>query len=57
MGTNLIWWTAVALEAAILFRGVMSALLKKYPLFYAYIGCALLIEVFRFCSYRFTPSF
>jgi hypothetical protein len=57
MGTNFIWWSAIALEAAILFRSAPSALLKKYPLFYAYIGCVLLIEVLRFCSHTFTPNF
>src|SRR5260370_16585795 len=57
MGTNFIWWSAIALEAAILFRSGPSALLKKYPLFYAYIGCVLLIEVLRFCSHTFPPNF
>jgi hypothetical protein len=56
MGTNLIWWSAIALEAAVLFRGVKAALLRKYPLFYAYIGCVLLIEALRFCCYKFTPN-
>src|SRR5260370_26149642 len=31
--------------------------MKKYPLFYAYIGCVLLIEVLRFCSHTFTQNF
>jgi len=57
MGTNLIWWSAIAIEAVVLCRGVRSALLKKYPLVYAYIGCILLIEVLRFCCQRFAPNF
>lgn len=57
MDTNLIWWTAVALEAAVLFRGFRTALLKKYFLFYTYLGCVLLIEVLRFYSYKLTPNF
>jgi len=57
MGTNVIWWSAIALEVVVLFRGLRQALLKKYPLFYAYLGCVLLIEVLRFFCYRFTPSF
>jgi hypothetical protein len=57
MGTNLIWCSAIALEVVVLFRGMRQALLKKYPLFYAYVGCVLLIEVLRFCSYKFTQSF
>src|SRR6266851_6493392 len=56
MGTNFIWWCAVALEAALLCSGVRSSILKKFPLFYAYIGFVLLIEVLRFFSYRFTPN-
>jgi hypothetical protein len=57
MDTNLIWWSAIALEAAVLFRGLRQGLLKKYLLFYAYVGCVFLIEVLRLCSYRFTPRF
>jgi hypothetical protein len=57
MGNNLIWWSAIALEAVVLFRGLRQGLRKKYPLFYTYVGCVLLIEVLRFCSYRFSPSF
>jgi len=56
MGTNFIWWCAIALEAALLWRGATSQLLKKYPLVYAYIGCVLLIEILRFCCYRFAPN-
>jgi hypothetical protein len=56
MITNLIWWNAIALETVILFRGLRTALLKKYPLFYAYVGCVLLTEILRFYSYRFTPN-
>ena len=57
MDTDLIWGTAIALEIAVLFRGFKAALLQRYLLFYAYVGCVLLIEVLRFCSHRFTPTF
>ncbi len=57
MSTNLIWWSSVALETVVLFRGLRAELLKKYLLFYAYVGCVFLIEVLRFCSYTFTPNF
>src|SRR5260370_5494166 len=57
MGTNLIWWSAVALETAVLFRGLRASLLKKYLLFYAYVACVLLIEVLRFCSHKLTQNF
>jgi hypothetical protein len=57
MDTNLIWLSAIALETAVLFRGLRAALLKKYPLFYAYIGCVLLIEVLRISCYKVSPNF
>jgi hypothetical protein len=57
MDTNLIWLSAIALETAVLFRGLRSALLKRYPLFYTYIGCVLLIEVLRIFCYKVSPSF
>lgn len=57
MDTNLIWLSAITLETTVLFRGLRGALLKKYPLFYAYIGCVLLIEVLRFCCYKVSPNF
>ncbi len=57
MDTNLIWLSGIALEIAVLFRGLRAARLKKYPLFYAYIGCVLLIEVLRGICYRVSPNF
>ncbi|HWO32842.1 MAG TPA: hypothetical protein VNO32_28935, partial [Candidatus Acidoferrum sp.] len=33
------------------------ALLKKYPLFYGYVGCVLLIEVLRLWCYKASPNF
>src|SRR5258708_32989018 len=56
MATNFIWWSAVALEAVLLFRGVSECLLRKYPLFYFYIGCILATEFLRFFCYEFTPN-
>jgi len=57
MDTNLIWLSAIALETTVLFRGLRAALLKKYPLFYSYIGCVLLIELLRVCCYKVSPNF
>ena len=57
MDTNLIWLSGIALEITVLFRGLRAALLKKYPLFYAYIGCVLLIEVLRVWCYKVSPNF
>lgn len=55
MDTNVIWLIAVALEAAILFRGLRTRLEKRYFFFYCYIGALLLIEALRFLCYRLTP--
>jgi hypothetical protein len=56
MDTNLIWLSVIALEATILFRGLRAALLKKYPLFYAYVGCVFLIELLRVFCYKASPN-
>src|SRR5260370_28315862 len=56
MDTNLIWLIVIALEAAILFRGLRIELQKRYPFFYCYIGCLLLIEVLRFLCLTLTPT-
>jgi hypothetical protein len=56
MGTNLMWWISMALEGAVLFRGLKAALLRKYPLFYTYVGCILVIEVLRFACYMLIPG-
>src|SRR5258708_15522164 len=52
---NLIWWSAIALEAFILERGVRKRLLSKYPLFFSYISCILLTELTRFSCYTLAP--
>ena len=57
MDTNLIWWSAIALETVVFFRGLKAALLRKYPLFYAYIICVFLIELLRFSCHEFAPNF
>jgi hypothetical protein len=57
MDTNLIWLIAIALEAAILFRGLGIGLQKRYFFFYCYIASLLLIEVLRFLCLSRTPNF
>ena len=37
-----IWWAGILLEAAVLFRGISSKKIRKYPFFFAYITCSLL---------------
>ncbi|HXN51896.1 MAG TPA: hypothetical protein VN943_08170 [Candidatus Acidoferrum sp.] len=53
MNTNFIWWSGIALEAVILLRGKNTGLLKKYPLFYFYIGCVLATEIIGVLIYQF----
>src|SRR5260370_4338428 len=57
MISNLIWWSAMALEAIVLLRGVKGRLIRSYPLFYGYIGSVLTIEILRFGCYSFLPGF
>src|SRR5260370_14561718 len=57
MISNLIWWSAMALEAIVLLRGVKGMLIRSYPLFYGYIGSVLTSEILRFFCYSFKPSF
>jgi len=57
MSTNFMWWCAIVLEIAILFRGVRTALLRKYPLFYAYIACVLVLELARAACLASAPNF
>ena len=57
MDTNLIWLSVIALEGTVIFRGLRAALLKKYPLFYAYVGCVLLVELLRVYCYKASPNF
>ncbi len=57
MGTNFIWWSAIALEAVVLLRGIRAGLLGKYPLFYSYVGCVFAKDVIELLTYEFAPSF
>src|SRR5260370_24319230 len=56
MLANFIWFSAIALEALILLRGSTTGLLKKYPLFYSYIGCVLLKEIIGLITNEFAPK-
>jgi len=56
MFANFIWWTAIALEIVILFRGALTGLLKKYPLFFTYIGCVLLKEIIGLLTNALAPK-
>lgn len=56
MFANFIWWTAIALEVVILLRGALTGLLKKYPLFFTYIGCVLLTEIIGLLTRAWVPK-
>ena len=57
MVDSLIQWSGVSLEVVILLRGVLTGLLREYPLFHAYIGCVLLKEIIGILSLQFAPGF
>ena len=56
MFANFIWWTAIALEVVILLRGARTGLLKRYPLFFTYIGCVLLAEIIGLLTNALAPQ-
>jgi hypothetical protein len=56
MNANLVWWGAIGLEGVALIRGASTGLLRKYALFYAYIGCIFATEFLRLCFYQFASS-
>ena len=56
MLANFIWFGAIALETVILLRGSTTGLLKKYPLFYSYIGCVLVKEIIGLITNVFAPK-
>jgi hypothetical protein len=56
MLANFIWWTAIALEVVILLRGARTGLLKRYPLFFTYIGCVLLTEIIGLLTNALAPK-
>ena len=56
MLANIIWFSAIALEAVILLRASTTGLLKRYPLFYSYIGCVLVKEIIGLITNAFAPK-
>lgn len=56
MSTNFIWGSGIAIEAVVLLRGGLSGLLRKYPLFYSYVGCVLVKEIIGMLAYKFAPD-
>lgn len=56
MFTNLIWGTSIALESLLLLRAAGQGLLKRYPLFYGYVGCVLVREIIGLAALRLYPA-
>ena len=56
MFANVIWWTAITLEVVILLRGALTGLVKKYALFFIYIGCVLLKEITGLLTNALAPK-
>jgi hypothetical protein len=52
MFTQFIWCAGVALEVLLVYRGIRSRLVWKFPLFYFYIAFVLLDDVVIFFAYR-----
>ena len=45
MLSQLIWWSGIALEIALLVRGLRGQLVRRLPIFYAYLTCVALQNV------------
>lgn len=56
MATNIIWLVAVTLEIAILFRGLLGGMLRKYPYFFSYLGFVLVQDFLRMSIYAHYPE-
>jgi len=52
----LIWWCGIALEGAILFRGLKSRIVPRYPNFYIYATGLFLTDGLLYLVYVFLPS-
>jgi hypothetical protein len=56
LSTNTLWIAGIGLEAAIVWRAARTRLIRKYWLFYTYIGTVLAAETVRFCCYHLAPN-
>jgi hypothetical protein len=57
MATNVIWGAGTSLLVVILIRGVQVGLVRRYPLFYAYICCVFVKDIADLFTYHFAPNF
>jgi len=56
MWSQLIWWACIALETLLLIRAARTKLLKRFPVFYSYICCVLLIDLLAIPILKMSPS-
>ena len=56
MLTQLIWWSSITLEIAVLVRGLRSNLAYRLPIFYAYIAFVALQDITRLVSFQWSPG-
>ncbi len=52
MLTQVIWWSSIALESLLLFRGFRGKLVSRYPAFYFYISFVLVQDLVCFAIAR-----
>ena len=57
MGANVVWLSAIVLEAVVLCRGIIASLTRRHPFFYIYLACILATELVRFYCYEFAPKY
>ena len=55
MHTLLLWWSGIILEGLILLRSFQTRCIRRYPVFFAYIGCVLLSQILRYVVYSTRP--
>ena len=56
MFSKIIWGAGIFLDVLILFRAIRCRSFAKYPYFYAYFSCILLVDLTRFFIYSQHPS-
>jgi hypothetical protein len=50
-----VWWTGLFLDAVILFRSFRGRSLAKYPYFYTYFTCIVIVDLTRYFIYTHDP--
>ena len=53
---QVLWWTEIAAEALLLARAIGAKFYTKYTSFYFYVGCVLLVDLFRLAVFTAFPN-